>query len=106
MDGHNYTPESPESLRAPSQDVRPRMPEDFVSFDGGALIWIDAILLVPAIFGVMFLPGLLRLAVLSVAIALTVTYGLLYSWARVHPASASAHLLEALHIAPHRRVVR
>ncbi len=71
-----------------------------VSFDGAALLWIDAILLVPAIFGLMFLPTIARALALSVVVALPVTYALLYSWARVHPAGAGAHLLDALHIGP------
>ena len=89
-------------LHAPSQDVRPRIPTEVVSFDGAALIWIDAILLVPAIFGVMFLPTLLRALALSVMVALVVTYFVLYSWARVHPTSVGAHLLDLLHLGPPR----
>ena len=89
---------------APSQEVRPKIPTELVSFDGAALLWIDAILLVPAIFGLMFLPTLARALALSVVVALLVTYALLYSWARVHPAGAGAHLLDALHIGPTRRV--
>lgn len=73
-----------------------------VSFDGAALLWIDAILLVPAIFGLMFLPTIARALALSVIIALLVTYALLYSWARVHPAGAGAQLLDALHMGPTR----
>jgi len=91
---------------APSQEVRPRILTELVSFDGAALLWIDAILLVPAIFGLMFLPTIARALALSVVVALLVTYALLYSWARVHPASAGAHLLDALHIGPTRRVAR
>ena len=78
------------------------MRDKLVSFDGAELLWIDAILLVPVIFGVMFLPGLLRALVLSVAVALAATYVILYAWARVHPTSYGAHLLEVLHIAPPR----
>jgi hypothetical protein len=104
MGGHNY--ESPKELRAPSQDVRPHMPDQYVSNNGWALIWIDAILLVPVIFGVMFLPSVIQLLILSVGIALAATFGILYSWARVHPTSASAHLLEILHLAPRRPVAR
>ena len=89
---------------APSQVVRRKTPTGLVSFDGAALLWIDAILLVPAIFGLMFLPTIARALALSVSVALLVTYALLYSWARVHPASAGAHLLDALHIGPTRRV--
>jgi hypothetical protein len=89
-------------LHAPSQEVRPRIPTELVSFDGAALLWIDAILLVPAIFGLMFLPTIARALALSVVIALLVTYAVLYSWARMHPASAGAHLLDALHIGPTR----
>jgi putative effector of murein hydrolase LrgA (UPF0299 family) len=86
-------------LDAPSQKVTPRVPES-VSFDGAELLWIDAILLVPAIFGIMFLPDVLRAIVLSVVVALIATYFLLYAWARVHPTSFSAHLLALLHIGP------
>jgi hypothetical protein len=89
-------------MHAPSQEIRPRVPTELVSFDGAALLWIDAILFVPAIFGVMFLPDLLRAVVLSLAVALVVTYFVLYSWARLHPASTGAHVLEVLHIAPSR----
>ena len=87
-------------LHAPSQDVTPRIPIEMVSFDGAELIWIDAILLVPAIFGIMFLSDVLRAIVLSLAVALVVTYFALYGWARVHPTSAGAHLLHLLHIGP------
>ncbi len=104
MGGHNY--DSPKELRAPSQEVRPHMPDQYVSNDGWALIWIDALLFVPVVFGVMFLPGLLRLLVLSVAIAVAATLGILYAGASVHPTSASAHVLELLHIAPRRPVAR
>jgi hypothetical protein len=90
----------------PSQEVRPHTPDQFVSNSGWALIWIDAILFVPVVFGVMFLPGLLRLLILSVGIAVAATLGILYAWARVHPTSASAHVLEVLHIAPRRPVAR
>ena len=86
--------------QAPSRESRPRVPTGVVSFDGAALLWIDAILFIPVIFGVMFLPALLRALVVSVAMALAATYVILYSWARVHPTSAGAHLLERLHIAP------
>jgi hypothetical protein len=89
-------------LHAPSQEVRPHVPTGVVSFDGAALLWIDAILFVPAIFGVMFLPTILRAIALSVMVALVVTYFVLYSWARAHPASTGAHLLELLHIGPAR----
>jgi hypothetical protein len=89
-------------LHAPSQEIRPRVPTELVSFDGAALLWIDAILFVPAIFGIMFLPTVIRALALSVIVALLVTYFLLYSWARVHPASFGAHLLDALHIGPTR----
>ena len=77
---------------------------EVVSFDGAALLWINAILLVPAIFGVMFLSDLLRAVALSLTIAVVITYGILYSWAKGHPASAGAHLLELLHIGPKSRV--
>jgi hypothetical protein len=50
----------------------------------------------------MFLPTILRAVTLSVMIALVVTYFVLYSWARMHPASTGAHLLELLHIGPTR----
>jgi putative effector of murein hydrolase LrgA (UPF0299 family) len=89
-------------LHAPSQEVRPRTPTDVVSFDGAALIWIDAILFVPAIFGVMFLPTILRALALAVMVALVVSYFVLYSWARVHRDTAIAHLLDVLHIGPPR----
>ena len=89
-------------MHAPSQEVRPHIPEGLVSFDGAALLWIDAILFVPAIFGVMFLPDLLRAVSLSLAVGLVVTYFVLYGWARVHPTSSGAHLLERLHLAPPR----
>jgi hypothetical protein len=104
MGGHHY--ESPKELRTPSQEVRPHTPDQYVSNSGWALIWIDAILFVPVVFGVMFLPGLLRLLVLSVGIAVAATFGILYAWARVHPTSASAHLLEVLYLAPRRPVAR
>ena len=104
MGGQNY--ESPKELRAPSQEVRLHRPDQFVSNSGWALIWIDAILFVPVVFGVMFLPGLLRLLILSVGIAVAATLGILYAWARVHPTSTSAHVLEVLHIAPRRPVAR
>ena len=90
-------------LSAPSQKVTPRVPES-VSFDGTALLWIDAILLVPVIFGIMFLSDLLRAIVLSLCVGLIVTYFVLYAWARVHPTSFGAHLLALLHIGP--RVTR
>jgi hypothetical protein len=89
-------------LRAPSQEVRPRIPTELVSFDGAELLWVDAILFVPAIFGIMFLPDVLRAIVLSLCVALVVTYFVLYGWARVHPTSSGAHLLELLHIGPTR----
>jgi hypothetical protein len=91
-------------LHAPSQEIRPRVPTELVSFEGVELLWIDAILLVPAIFGIMFLPDVLRIIALSVCIALLVTYFVLYAWARMHPSSFGAHLLDALHIGPNRRV--
>ena len=87
---------------APSQEVRPRVPADVVSRDGAALIWIDAILFVPAIFGVMFLPTILRAIALSVMVGLVVTYFVLHWWARLHPASTGAHLLALLHMGPPR----
>jgi putative effector of murein hydrolase LrgA (UPF0299 family) len=89
-------------LHAPSQEIRPHIPTDIVSFGGAELIWIDAILLVPAIFGVMFLPNVLRALALAVMLALVVTYFVLYSWARVHRDTAVAHVLELLHIGPPR----
>jgi hypothetical protein len=104
MSGYNY--ESPKELRAPSQEVRPHVPDQYLSSNGWALIWIDAILLVPAIFGVMFLPTMIRLLIVSFGIAVAVTFGILYSWARVHPTSAPAHLLEVLHVAPRRPIAR
>ena len=104
MGGHHYEP--PKELRAPSQEVRLHTPAQYVSNSGWALIWIDAILFVPVVFGAMFLPGLLRFLILSVGIAVAATLGILYAWARVHPTSASAHVLEVLHIAPRRPVAR
>jgi hypothetical protein len=86
-------------LAAPSQKLTPRVPEP-VSFDGAELLWIDAILIVPAIFGIMFLPDVLRAIALSVCVGLVVTYFVLFAWARVHPTSSSAHLLALLHIGP------
>jgi hypothetical protein len=53
--------DSPKDLHAPSQRIRPRLPIEWVSNQGWSLIWIDAILLVPVIFGVMFLPPVARL---------------------------------------------
>lgn len=79
------------------------MKKKLVSFDGAELLWIDAILFVPAIFGVMFLPTIWRAVTLSVMIALVVTYFVLFSWARLHPTSAGAHLLDALHMGPPRK---
>jgi len=61
---------------------RPQVPEEFVSLDGWSLIWIDAILLVPAIFGVMFLPATARLLIVGAALAFAAACGVLYSWAR------------------------
>jgi hypothetical protein len=89
-------------LYAPSQEVTPRVPKEPVSFDGAELLWIDAILFVPAIFGIMFLPDVLRALALSLCVALVVTYFVLYAWARVHPTSFGAHLLEVMHIGPSR----
>jgi len=91
-------------LQAPSQKVTPRVPTEMVSFDGAELLWIDAILFVPAIFGIMFLPDILRAIALSLCVALVVTYFVLYGWARVHPTSFGAHLRELLHIGPDRKV--
>jgi putative effector of murein hydrolase LrgA (UPF0299 family) len=89
-------------LHAPSQEIRPRVPVDIVSFDGAALIWVDAILLVPAIFGVMFLPTILRALAIAVMLAVVVSYFVLYSWARAHRDTTIAHLLDVLHIGPPR----
>jgi len=89
-------------LRAPSQELRPHVPTRLVSFDGAELIWINAILLVPVIFGVMFLSPILRAVGFSVMLALVVTYFVLYAWARVHRDTAIAHLLDLLHIGPPR----
>ena len=89
-------------LHAPSQEVRPHVPTELVSFDGASLIWVDAILLVPAIFGVMFLPTILRALAISFMIAMVVTYFVLFAWARLHPASTGAHILDVLHIGPPR----
>jgi hypothetical protein len=91
-------------LQAPSQEIRPRVPTELAWFDGAELLWIDAILLVPAIFGIMFLPDVLRVIALSICVALLVTYFILYSWARMHPTGFAAHLLDMLHIGPNRRV--
>jgi hypothetical protein len=60
---------------------RPHAPDEFISNAGWALIWIDAILFVPAIFGVMFLPAMVRLLVVGAAIAFAAACGFLYSWA-------------------------
>ena len=89
-------------LQAPSQEIHPRVPTEGVTSNGAALLWIDAILLVPAIFGIMFLPDLLRTIALSLCVGLLVTYFVLYSWARVHPTSFGAHLLNRMHIGPPR----
>jgi len=89
-------------LHAPSQEVTPRIPTEFVSFEGAELLWVDAILFVPAIFGIMFLPDVLRAIALSLCVGLVVTYFVLYGWARVHPTSFGAHLLDLLHIGPTR----
>ena len=88
--------------RAPSDSVRPHVPEEWVAPNALSLVWICGILFVPAIFGVMFLSTFWRLAALSLFIGVTATYGILYSWARVHPTSSGAHLLELLHIGPSR----
>jgi putative effector of murein hydrolase LrgA (UPF0299 family) len=93
-------------LHAPSQRVRPRVPTELVSFEGMELLWITAILFVPAIFGVMFLPDLLRDLVLSLGVGLVATYFILFAYARTHPTSAGAHLLKRLHLSPPRTVVR
>jgi len=77
---------------------------ELVSFDGAALLWMNGILLIPVIFGVMFLSDLLRVLALSVTIAVLVTYGVLYVWAKGHPQSAGAHVLDVLHIGPKRSV--
>jgi len=90
MDDHDH---------APNQYVSP---EQYVSIDGWALIWITTILLVPAIFGVMFLPPLPRFLVLVLALAGGVLFSVLYSWAIIHPASTTAHVLDRLHIGPPR----
>ena len=89
-------------LPAPSQEIKPPVPTELVSVNGAALIWIDAILLVPAIFGIMFLPDVLRAIALSLCVGLVVTYFVLYAWARVHPTSFGAHLLALMHIGPSR----
>ena len=87
------------------QPSDPRVsPDPYVSLDGMSLLWIDTILLVPAIFGVMFLPSILRIVVLSGAIGMAVAFGILYSWARMHPAGSTAHILDLLHIGPRRTV--
>jgi hypothetical protein len=89
-------------LHAPSREVRLQVPTEYVSFDGAALIWINAIFLVPAIFGVMFLPTILRALAISLMVALVVTYFVLYAWARVHRDTTIAHMLDVLHIGPPR----
>ena len=86
MDGHNHAP------------------DQYVSADGWALIWVCSILLVPAIFGVMFLPSFARLLVLSLGLGAGITFAILYTWATGHPASATAHVLDVLHIGPPRPV--
>lgn len=91
---------------ASTQQVRPPTPDEFFSDSGWALLWIDGILLVPAIFGAMFLSLAAKLLVASVGIALAATFGILYSWARVHPTGTTAHLLELLHVAPRRPIAR
>ena len=91
-------------LQAPSQEIRPRVRTELVSFEGAELLWIDAILLVPAIFGIMFLGDVLRIVALSMCVVLIVGYFVLYSWARLHPTSSGAHLLDRLHIGPNRRI--
>src|SRR5215475_5636374 len=90
----------------PSEPVQPHLPEGWVSNSGWALIWMDAIFFVPAIFGAMFLSDVFRVMILSVGVGLVFTYSILYSWARLHPASGSAHLLQRLHMMPRRPVTR
>jgi hypothetical protein len=89
-------------LHAPSQELRPQVPNKLVSFAGAELIWITAILLVPAIFGAMFLPTLLRAVAYSVMFALVATYFVLYYWAKAHRDTPIAHFLDLLHIGPPR----
>ena len=74
-------------LHAPSQEIHLRVPTGLISFDGAALIWIDAILLVPAIFGIMFLPGMLRAVVGGGAAVLTILFVLylLFRTDSAHP---------------------
>ena len=61
-----------------SHGMRPHAPDEYVSLDGLSLIWIDTILLVPAIFGVMFLPTPVRLAVLAGVIVVGAAFAILY----------------------------
>jgi hypothetical protein len=72
MDSHN-------DPRGHSHAMRPHIPDQYVSLDGLSLIWIDTILLVPVIFGVMFLPTPVRLAVLAAVIVIGAAFGILYS---------------------------
>ncbi len=58
---------------------RPHAPDEYISNAGWGLIWIDAILFVPAIFGVMFLPATIRLLVVGAVVAIAATVGFLYS---------------------------
>jgi hypothetical protein len=48
MDSHKHP-------HGPAQQVRPHMPDEWISDSGWALLWINAILLIPAMFGVLFL---------------------------------------------------
>jgi len=71
-----------------------------------AIMTIGAVL--TAAFGLWLLaknPALLATGWLRaklVLVALLVTYFVLYSWARVHPMSVGAHLLDLLHLGPPR----
>jgi hypothetical protein len=68
-----------------NMDSPKNLPDEWVSNSGWALLWIDGILLVPAIFGALFLPPVPRLLVLGVGIAIAATFGILYSRARAKP---------------------
>jgi len=61
---------------------------ELISLDGAALIWIDGLLLVPAIFGVMFLPSLPRMIV-GGSVAVLLVLVVLYLLFRSNPAHTS-----------------
>ena len=91
---------------ASSQQVRPHVRDEWISNSGWALLWIDGILLVPAIFGVMFLSLVPRLLVVGIVAAIAGLLGILYVSARMNPAGATGRLLEVFHVAPRPRVPR